>query len=132
MVRRGFSPFQCVFTRADHQSTAVRFFPLTAARGTPDIKAVQAMVDVLNMTGNTHLQFGYWESDDPENFTGAAQVLDVNFSRTSDGFAGMAGYVTPTFTKAYVVFGVLVRNNTNDALRVECCWVSARFDTRAC
>ena len=133
MVRRGFNPFACVFTRADiSATTGIRFFPCTAVRPTADIKAVHAMMDALNLTGDTRLTFGYLESDEPDIFTGPPTVIDGNFSRTTDGFSGTAGYIGVTFTKAYVVFGVITRNNSADPAKIELCWVSTRFDTRAC
>lgn len=70
MVRKGFSPFLTVFTRADHDTTTgVRFFPFTPPRSTADVKAIRALLDVMNITGNMHLQFGYIQSDESEIFT---------------------------------------------------------------
>ncbi len=133
MIRRGFSPFACLFTRADTSpTTGTRFFPFTTPRSTADIKAVHAMMDVLNMTGDTRLQFGFIESDETEIFAGPATVIDSNFARTADGFDGTAGYQAVTFTKANAVFGVITRNNSAGTPKIELCWVSARFDTRAC
>lgn len=133
MIRRGFSAFACPFTRADKSpSTGTRFFPITAPRSTADIKFVHAMMDVMNITGDMHLQFGFVESDESDIFSGPGTVIDSNFSRTTDGFAGTDGYQAVTLTKANVVFGIITRNNTATTPKIELCWASARFDTRAC
>ncbi len=133
MVRKGFSPFLTVFTRADHDTTTgVRFFPFTPPRSTADVKAIRALLDVMNITGNMHIQFGYIQSDESEIFAGPATVLDAGYSRTTDGCSGTDGYIAVTLTKTWVVFGIIVRNNTNSNLRIESAWASTRFDTRAC
>lgn len=133
MVRKGFSPFACLFTRGDTSpTTGIRFFPCVAVRSTTDIKSVHAMMDVLNITADMHLQFGYIESDDPTILGGAPTVIDTNFAKSTDGFGGTVGYQNVTFTKAYVVFGVITRNNASGTPKIELCWASTRFDTRAC
>lgn len=133
MIRRGFTPFACVFTRADKtDQTGWRFFPLTTSRGTADIKAVRAMIEVVNMTADCRFQFGYQEGDDPELFSGNGEVLDVNFVKSTDGYAAMESYLAVTFTKAYVRFGIRLRNEAAATPKIELAWVSTRFDTRAC
>ena len=110
MVRRGFSPFACVFTRGStDNTTGWRFFPLTTARATADIKFVHEM------------------------FAGDGTTVDVNFTAaTTDGYWASVGYIVVTFTKAYVRFGVRLRNEDDNPAKIELAWVSARFDTRAC
>ncbi len=133
MVRRGFSPFACVFTRADKtDQTGWRFFPLTTARGTADIKAVRAMIEVVNMTADCRFQFAFREGDDPDAFTGDGVVIDNSFAKTTDGFDGTTGYVAITLTKAYAQFGIRIRNDAAQTPKIELAWVSTRFDTRAC
>ena len=134
MVRRGFSPFACVFTRGStDNTTGWRFFPLTTARATADIKSVHGMLEVLNMTADCRFVLWYQESDEPEMFAGDGTTVDVNFTAaTTDGYWASVGYIAVTFTKAYVRFGVRLRNEDDNPAKIELAWVSARFDTRAC
>lgn len=133
MVRRGFSPFASVFTRADTSpTTGVRFFPLTSALSTADIKTVRGLMDVRNLTGDMRLQFAFMESDDPELFSGTWAFIDATAVFTADGLWGLQSYATVTLNKSYVVFGVTTRNDSGSPARIEHAWVSARFDTRSC
>lgn len=133
MVRRGFSPFVSVFTRADTSTTTgVRFFALTGVRSTADIKSVRGLLDIRNTTGDTRFQFACSESDDPEAFPNTWTVIEPTKWMNNDGLDSNGGYITLNLTKTYVVFGVITRNESASPARIEHAWVSGRFDTRSC
>ena len=123
-----------MYTRGDKtDQTGWRFFPLTVARSTADIKSVRGMLEVLNMTADCRFVLWYQESDDPESFTGDGVTVDAGFTAaTTDGYWASVGYIAVTFTKAYVRFGVRLRNEDDNPAKIELAWVSARFDTRSC
>ncbi len=135
MPRKGFSSYAAVHTRGGSTDADRRFFPLTTARESADVKGVHGQIDILNISGDMYFQFGFQESDDPENWPlGAMNTTTVigTFSTTSEGVNASTGYDSVSLSKAFVRFGVVVRNNNAGVTRTEHAWVAARFDTRTC
>ncbi len=127
MFRRGFSPFACVFSRG---STTERFFPTSIAVPTSAVKAVRAMMEVLNLTADLRLKFAFQESDDREVWPATFTLL-AGSGTNVDGYFPGDTYETLTLTKAWVRFGVVTKNDSAGT-KYEFAWVSMRFDTRAC
>lgn len=135
MARRGFSPSRTLYTRASTADNDRRYFPSEApVRNSAEVKSVRPQADVYNMTGDCYLQFGFQESDDAEAWPGAATFTVIGTTTiTADGLTGgNNGFETITLTKAFVRFGMVIRNNNAGSPKYECVWVSTRFDTRAC
>lgn len=132
--RAGFSDYQCIYTRASTNDTSRRFFPSTGQpRLASSIKAVRCQADVYNMTGDCYIQFAYQESDDPDNWPSAdvANCTVIGATTiTTDGILAGTSFEALTLTKAYVRFGVVIRNNNAGSPKYELVWVATRFDTR--
>lgn len=80
------------------------------------------------------MQFAFQESDDAEVWPGASTFTVIGTTTiTVDGLTGgNGGFEAITLGKAFVRFGMVIRNNNAGTPKYEFVWVATRFDTRAC
>lgn len=134
MSRKSFSPYQCIYSRANITDGSRRFFPSAApAKNGADVKYVHCQADVLNSTADVYIQFAFQETDDLENWPAGDTFTAIGATTiTADGISANTGFDSITVTKAFVRFGVAIRNNNDNPAGYEFAWVSTRFDTRSC
>lgn len=133
MPRRGYSPEVTVFTKPGTAGGDRRFFPLTAPRESADCALVLAVIQIYALTGDIYFEIGFQESDSADLWPDAGTFTRIG---TTNAVAGPtysnAAFEAITLSKPLVRFGIVVRNNTGNPPKIELCWVSGRFDTRAC
>ena len=132
---KGFSPYACVYTRANTSDGGRRFFPLTGTREAAPIKLVLRQFEIWAMTGDTKVEPALQVADTEEGWPDAATYTRIgSLTGTADGFYVSSGFddISASLVKAYVRFGVIVRNNTSGSPKTELCWVRGRFDVRSC
>ena len=134
MSKKGFSRFQCIYTRASTADNQRRFFQsdMPVLPGA-DLKTVHCQAYVWNQTGDLYLQFAFQETDDPENWPAADTFSVIGAATiTADGVSSNTGFESITTIKAFARFGVIVRNNNAGSPKYEFAWVATRFDFRSC
>lgn len=133
MPRKGFSSDVTVYTKPGTADGDRRFFPLSAPRETAQVGAVLAVIAIYALTGDMLFQLAYQESDIPDVWPDASTFTRIGSTSATGGptYSNDA-FEAVTVTKPYIRFGVLIRNNSGNPAKVELCWVSGRFDTRAC
>lgn len=131
--KRGFTPYECLYTRSSTADNSRRFFPSSEGpRSAAGIKAVRPQADVTNLTGDIYMQFAFQLSDDVDVWPGGDTFTVIGTTNiTADGIVGgNNGYDAVTLTKAHVRFGMIIRNNNAGSPKAEFVWVATRFDTR--
>ena len=137
MHRKGFSPVIVAFTKGSTSNGDRRFFPLGTIFRTAEVKFVLGIIDIYALTGDTLFQMAFQQSDSTETWPDAATFTQIGTSSatagpvfSNNGFEDISSGLN--YAIPFVRFGALLRNNNGNPARIECCWLSGRYDIRGC
>jgi hypothetical protein len=133
MPRAGFSQYFSVYTKPGSTSNDRGFFPGTGAMRSAGIKSVLAAIEMYASQGDVFIEPAFQESDDGQVWSPWATFTPIGgtpINLSADNVAYDSAYQTVTINKAFVRFGVAVRNTSGSSIKHAL--AAIRVEVRAC
>lgn len=126
ILKRGFGSPIVVWS---HKNADQYFFIATDAMVATKITSVLVALFIFNTTGFINVQVGFQESDDGETWPAQTSFSVIPaFYANADGSAFDNEWQSVTFTKRFVRFGFVVKNDSGNDREFAYC--ALRLDTR--